>query len=100
MREIIIWGIWIALAAALAAPQRVLGDTAPSLNGDVLPEQADSLADPVIEEPSRPLFPVGTGTMPTARECGTLEVLMMSAGALFLLMFNLTGNFSRAQREL
>ena len=99
MRGMIVWGVWIVVAAALAAPQRVFGDTAPSLNGDVPPAQADTPEDPVIEEPIRPLFPVGTETIPTARQCGTAEVLMMSAGALFLLMFNLTSNFSRAQRE-
>ncbi len=95
MRGIILWGIWIVVASVVFAPQRVLGQGIPSLIGDVPPEPAD----PVIVEPIRPLFPQATGTIPTARECGTVEVLIMSAGALFLLLFNFTDDFVRARRK-
>ena len=99
MRGLIIWGIWIALAAALAAPQRVLGQAGPSLIGDVPPELADTPVDPVIVNPIRPVFSDGGDNFSGVRDCGSSEVLMMSAGAMFLLMFNLTGNFSRARRQ-
>jgi len=99
MRGVIIWAIWIALAAALAAPQRALGQAAPSLIGDVSPERTNTPLDPVILEPLRPLLPRGNEDIALLRDCGSSEVLMMSTGALFFLMFNLTGNVPRAQRE-
>ncbi len=98
VRGLIIVSTWIAVVTALAAPQRVYGDAVPSLRGDVPPEVADTQADPVILEPIRPLFPASTGTIPRARDCGTVEVMMMSAGALFLLMINFTPNFTRPRR--
>ena len=92
LRGIIIWGIWIAVAAALAAPQSVYGDVAPSLHGDVLSELADTPQDPVIEEPIRPLFPNGVDAVPSARACGSSDVLMMSSFAGLLLMLNAASN--------
>jgi len=88
MRGLIIWGIWIALAAALAAPQRVLGQAVPSLNGDVPPELADTLVDPVMVNPIRPLLPKGNDNFAIARDCGSSDVLMMSSIAGLLLMLN------------
>lgn len=92
IRGMIVGGIWIAVVAALAAPQRVLGQVTPSLNGDVAPEFADTPADPVIEEPIRPLFPDGVDAVPSARNCGSSDVLMMSSLTGLLLMVNLASN--------
>ena len=89
LRGFIIWGIWIALAAALAAPQRVLGQAAPSLIGDVPSELAHTPADPVIEEPIRLLLPDGYDNFTQAQDCGSSDVLMMSSFAGLLLMFNI-----------
>lgn len=98
MRGMIIWGIWLAVATALAAPQRVLGQAAPSLIGDVPPEFVDTPADPVILEPIRPLFPDGTDNIARARNCGSSDVLMMSSFAGLLLMLNVAP-IGRAQRR-
>ena len=92
LRGLIIWGIWLALAAALAAPQRVFGQAAPSLNGDVPPEFEDTPADPVILEPIRPLFPDGTDNIAQARDCGSPEVFVLSSVAWLLLMLNVASN--------
>jgi len=92
LRGLIIWGIWIAVAAALAAPQRVYGDAAPSLHGDVAPEFADTPADPVIVNPIRPLYPDGIDNIARARDCGSSDVLMMSTFAVLLLMLNVASN--------
>ena len=97
MRGMIVGGIGIAVAAALAAPQRVLGQAAPSLIGDVPPELVDTPADPVILEPIRPLFPDGINSIPQARKCGSSEVLMMSSFAGLLLMLNVAP-IGRARR--
>lgn len=97
LRGLIIWGIWLAVAAAPDAPQRVFGQVAPSLNGDMPPEFADTPADPVILEPIRPLFPDGTDNIAHARDCGSSEVLMLSSVAWLLLMFNVT-SIGRARR--
>ena len=97
LRGMIIGGIWIAVVAALAAPQRVLGQAAPSLVGDVLPEVADTPADPVILEPIRPLFPDGTDNFAQARDCGSSDVLMMSSFAVLLLMLSVAP-IGRARR--
>ena len=88
MRRIIVGGIWIAVAAALAAPQRVLGQAAPSLYGDVPPEFVGIPADSVILEPIRPLFPDGTVNIAQARKCGSSDVFMMSSFAGLLLMLS------------
>ena len=97
MRRIIVGGIWIAVAAALAAPQRVLGQSVPSLNGDVPPEFVGTPADPVILEPIRPLFPDGINNIPQARKCGSSDVLMMSSFAGLLLMLSIAP-IGRARR--
>ena len=97
LRGMIIWGIWIALAAALAAPQRVLGAASSSASGDAATEPTSVPVDPVIEEPIRPLFPDGTNNIAHARDCGSPEVLMMSSVAWLLLMFNVASN-GRARR--
>ena len=97
MRGLVIASIWIAVVTALAAPQRVLGQAAPSLNGDVPPEVADAPADPVILEPIRPLFPDGTVNIAQARKCGSSDVLMMSSIAGLLLMLSVAP-IGRARR--
>lgn len=98
MRVIILCGIAVFAAVVLAAPQQVVGEAIPSLIGDVPPEVADIPADPVILEPIRPLFPGGTDNIVRARDCGSPEVLMMSAGAWLLLMLNVASNPGRARR--
>ena len=96
-RGMIVWGIWIPVAAALAAPQRVLGAASPSASGDAATEPRDAPVDPVIEEPIRPLLPDGTDNIAQARACGSPEVLMMSSVAWLLLMLNTASN-GRARR--
>ena len=98
MRGLVIVCIWIAVASALAAPQRVLGQTVPTLYGDVPPESANAPADPVILEPIRPLFPDGTVNIAQARKCGSSDVLMMSSFAGLLLMLNVAP-IGRARRR-
>ena len=80
---------------ALAAPQRVLGATASSGGGDAVAEPTWAPADPVIEEPIRPLFPNGTDRVARARDCGTPGVFMMSASAWFVLMLNFASDRGR-----
>mgnify|MGYP001593237907 FL=1 len=90
MRGWIAWGFWITVAAALAGPQQVIGAPTASERGDASTAPPNAPADPVILEPIRPLLPDQTSpTAGGARDCGSPEVLMMAAGALFSLMLNL-----------
>lgn len=98
MRGLIIWGLWIAVALVVAAPQRVLGAPDSSAIGGAATEPTDTPADPVILEPIRPLLPESTDRVVRPRDCGSSEVLMMSAGAWFLLMLNLAPRRHWARR--
>lgn len=89
MRGLIICGLWIAVASVLAAPQKVLGAPDSSAMVGAAIEPTETPADPVILEPIRPLFPEGADNVVRPRDCGSPEVLAMSAGAWFLLMLNL-----------
>ena len=90
MRRLIVWGLWIAAAAAIAAPQRVFGEFA---------ARSDVPADPVIEEPIRPLRPDATDSaVVRPRTCGAPEALMMSAGAWLFLMLNFVSDRRRTTR--
>lgn len=99
IRGLIIWGIWIAVASALAAPQPVFGAPDSSAIPGEATEPTETPADPVILEPIRPLFPEGGDNVVRPRDCGSPELLMMSAGAWFLLTLNLTPYRRWARRE-
>jgi len=97
MRGWIAWGLWITVAAALAGPQQVIGALTASESGDASTAPPNAPADPVILEPIRPLVP--DQTSPAAvrtRDCGSPEVLMMAAGALFSLMLDLVPRRTRS----
>ncbi len=97
MRRWIAWGLWIAAAAALAGPQQVIGAPTASDSGDASTALPNAPADPEILEPIRPLLPDQTslGAVRT-RDCGSPEVLMAAAGALFSLMPNLVPRRTRS----
>jgi hypothetical protein len=98
IRGMIVAGIWITVAVALAAPQRVLCAPSSSASGDAATQPSGAPVDPVIEEPIRPLFPDGIDDIAQARDCGSSEVLMMSSVAWLLLMLNVASN-GRARRR-
>ncbi len=97
MRGLIIVGIWVAVVTALAAPQRVFGDTTLPANGNAATQVPGEPVDPVILEPIRPLFPDETDAFAQARDCGSSDVLMMSPVAGLILMLNVASN-RRARR--
>jgi len=97
MREWIAWGLWITVAAALAGPQQVIGAPTASESRDASTAPPNARADPVILEPIRPLLPDQTNPATVrTRDCGSPEVLMMAAGALFSLMLNLVPRRTRS----
>ena len=96
MRGWIAWGLWIAAAAALGEPQQVFGVPVASEGRDASTTLPNTPADPVILEPIRPLLPDQTVR---TRDCGSPEVLMMTAGALVSLMPNLAPRRTRSTDE-